>query len=134
MSNLGHFVAGAHSFNASRENQTKWYEDILDALQRYLLPLERSTKIPGTRANNDAIGTNTVITLTEVFRGSGRNFTCDNFFTNLNLAGTLVKDMKIIGTVRRNKPFLPKDFQAKKHLPLRESGFLFRKQSALVFL
>lgn len=83
--------------------------------------------------NNVAIGTNTVLKLTEDFKGSGRNVTCDNFFTSLDLAERLAKDnLTLVGTLRRNKPFLPTTFQAKKHLPLGESVFLFRKQSALV--
>ncbi|GFO14989.1 PiggyBac transposable element-derived protein 4 [Plakobranchus ocellatus] len=38
----------------------------------------------------------------------------------------------MIGTVKRNKTFLPVDFQAKKALPLGESKFLFRHETTLV--
>lgn len=83
--------------------------------------------------NNVAIGTNTVLKLTEDFTGSGRNVTCDNFFTNLDLAERLVKkNLTLVGTIRRNKPVLPETFQAKKNLPLGESAFLFRKETTLV--
>ncbi|GFO30288.1 PiggyBac transposable element-derived protein 4-like protein [Plakobranchus ocellatus] len=79
------------------------------------------------------IAASTVERLTQVFKGTGRNITCDNYFTDLKLAESLAKQkLTMIGTVKRNKTFLPVDFQAKKALPLGESKFLFRHETTLV--
>ena len=46
---------------------------------------------------------------------SGRNITCDNFFTNLSLARKLLqKKLTLIGTMRKSKPELPTDFTVAK--------------------
>ncbi|GFN87506.1 PiggyBac transposable element-derived protein 4 [Plakobranchus ocellatus] len=79
------------------------------------------------------IAASTVERLTQDVKGTGRNITCDNYFTDLKLAESLAKQkLTMIGTVKRNKTFLPVDFQAKKALPLGESKFLFRHETTLV--
>ncbi|GFN87953.1 PiggyBac transposable element-derived protein 4 [Plakobranchus ocellatus] len=40
--------------------------------------------------------------------------------------------LTLIGTIKRNKTFLPTDFQEKKALGLHESKFLFRNETTLV--
>ena len=65
--------------------------------------------------------------------GSGRNIACDNYFTDLKLAETLTKNkLTMVGMIKRNKRFLPKAFQEKKHIPLGESKFLFRHETTLM--
>lgn len=84
-------------------------------------------------ATNDSVGCDIVKNLSEQYADSGRNVTCDNFFTDLKLAEELLKKkLSIVGTVRRNKKFLPPSFQMKKDLPLMESKFLFREGISLV--
>ena len=73
------------------------------------------------------------MSLTEDFQGSGRNVTCDNYFTDLKLAESLAKTkLTMIGTIKRNKTFLPLDFQEKKAISLGESKFLFRNETTLL--
>ena len=64
------------------------------------------------------LGSKLVTSLTD-FQGNGHNVTCDNFFIDLKLAESLVKErLTIIATVKRNKRFLPKDFLEKKSFTL----------------
>ena len=86
---------------------------------------------PRPAERNVGLGAKTVVELTKGFKG--RNVTCDNYFTTLDLANDLHKEnMTMVGTVKRNKAFLPKEFQAKKSLALYDSKFVFRKESTLV--
>ncbi|KAK3782881.1 hypothetical protein RRG08_002511 [Elysia crispata] len=58
------------------------------------------------------VGRNTATALASPCFGSGRNLTVDNFFTNMELsAHLLANNMTLVGTVRRNKRFLPQEFQ-----------------------
>ncbi|KAL7403957.1 hypothetical protein ABVT39_007812 [Epinephelus coioides] len=51
-------------------------------------------------------GTRVVLDLTQGL--SGRNITCDNFFTSYNLGQRLLRrGLTMVGTVRKNKPELP---------------------------
>jgi hypothetical protein len=55
------------------------------------------------------LGEHVVMSLTENLRRSGRNVTCDNFFTSINLAQRLYEmDMTVVGTVRANRRELPR--------------------------
>ncbi|GFR73734.1 PiggyBac transposable element-derived protein 4 [Elysia marginata] len=95
--------------------------------------LGRVTTSHQPRDRSVSVGASTVTSLTQDFHGSGRNVTCDNFFTDLNLAESLAKKkLTLVGTVKRNKTFLPKDFQEKKALELDASNFLFRQDTTLV--
>lgn len=60
-------------------------------------------------------GENVVKTLTIPIYKSGRNVTTDNFFTTLSLSRYLIEqNITLVGTVRKNKPFLPIEFQSSK--------------------
>ena len=64
---------------------------------------------------NVGIAAGIVQTLTKDFQGTGRNVTCDNYFTNLSLAENLAKQkLTMVGTVNRNKTFLPLRFPTEK--------------------
>ena len=92
---------------------------------------ESRSAMPAKR--NVGIASETVVSLTRDFQGSGRNVTTDNYFTHLQLAESMAKNrLTLVGTVKRNKTFLPKEFQQKKHLPLNDSAFLFRPETTLV--
>lgn len=61
------------------------------------------------------VGERTVLELISPYKNSGRNVTTDNFFTSLELAKTLTSwNLTLVGTVRRNKRFLPANMQAHK--------------------
>ena len=64
---------------------------------------------------NVGIAAGIVQALTKDFQGTGRNVTCDNYFTNLSLAENLAKQkLTMVGTVKRNKTFLPLRFPTEK--------------------
>ena len=73
-----------------------------------------------------------VLDLVGTYKGSGRNATTDNFFTSLELAETLRSwNLTLVGTVRRNKTFLPPNMQPSKDRPLNSTNFAFRKRATL---
>ena len=68
-----------------------------------------------------------VCTLTCDFQGTGPNVTCGNNFIGMKLAESLANNkLTMVGIVKRNKTFLPREFQEKKALVLGMSKFLFR--------
>ena len=77
-------------------------------------------------------GENVVKWLSEPVLKAGRNITTDNFFTTLSLARYLLSfKTTLVGTVRKNKRFLPPDFQSSKG----EMGaikFLFQEKVTIV--
>ena len=65
------------------------------------------------------LGEHVVLSLTDFLKNSGRNVTCDNFFTSLTLAQKLrVRGMTIVGTVRGNRRELPRQVTSTLHRPL----------------
>ena len=78
-------------------------------------------------------GHQVVMELSLPFQGKGRNITMDNFFTDSSLAAKLLnKKTTVIGTVRRNKRFLPQKFKGKKNLQQYQSLFGFTEKQTLV--
>lgn len=64
---------------------------------------------------------------------SGHNITCDNFFTTHNLAMTLLRRKQtLVGTVRKNKLFLPPIILDLKKKPIFYSKFLFTEKATIV--
>ncbi|GFN87227.1 PiggyBac transposable element-derived protein 4 [Plakobranchus ocellatus] len=71
--------------------------------------------------------------LCEPFFGSGRNLTCDNFFTDMELCKALsTEKLTMVGALRRNKAFIPPEFQDPKQTEKGKPRFVFRKVSMLV--
>lgn len=65
------------------------------------------------------LGEQVVLSLTEPLTGSGRNVTCDNFFTSLSLARKLhEREMTLVGTMRTNRRELPVEFTSHHHRDL----------------
>ena len=63
---------------------------------------------------------------------SGRNITCDNFFTSLSLARKLLeKKLTIVGTIRKNKPELPAKFTVAKNRTAKSTLFGFQKDAMI---
>lgn len=79
------------------------------------------------------LGRETVKELAQHYLKSGRNITCDNFFTDIELARWLERNgLSAVGTVRKNKRFLPPSFQKGKGIRKFESEFAFQEGAALV--
>lgn len=77
-------------------------------------------------------GERVVLDLVSKYRG--RNVTCDNFFTTHSLASKLLKkNITLVGTVRKDKTFLPLCDQTKlKKRPVFSSQFYFDNKISLV--
>lgn len=65
---------------------------------------------------------------------SGRNVTCDNWFTSIPLAVDLLENDKLtmVGTIRKNKREIPPFMTVAKDRPVESSIFAFRKNMTLV--
>ena len=104
---------------------------LCDSTNAYLYNADIYTgKNGNSREKNQ--GENVVKRLAIPIYKSGRNLTTDNFFTSFNLAKFLLdNNLTLVGTVRKNKAFLPIDFQSSKGA----SGsikFLFQNRITLV--
>lgn len=78
-------------------------------------------------------GQRVVLELTNVLTGTGRNVFMDNFFTSLQLARTLLgRQLTMTGTMRKNKPELPKEMLPSNDRPELSSQFGFQKNVAVV--
>lgn len=76
------------------------------------------------RPQNQRLSEYVVMNLSAPFLGKGRNITCDNFFTSVNLAQMLkAKRTSIVGTVNRIRREIPRTIKTKKQ-PLYSSCFL----------
>jgi hypothetical protein len=79
------------------------------------------------------LASSVVLSLTENFKGSNRNITCDNYFTDLKLAQTLLSNgLTLVGTVRKNKKFLPSAFLPNRSRVEGSALFGFRENATLV--
>ena len=80
---------------------------------------ESTSALPAKR--NVGRAAETVVSLTRNFQGNGCNVTTDNYFTDQLLAESMVKNrLTLVSTIKRNKIFLPREFQQKKALPLKD--------------
>lgn len=72
--------------------------------------------------------------LCSVIDKSGRNITCDNFFTSIPLVDSLMQNHKlsVIGTIRKNKKELPTEFTNVKGRREKSSLFAHRNNCTLV--
>lgn len=76
---------------------------------------------------------NVVTRLVQPIEGTKRNITIDNWFTSLPLVLQLLEDKKltVVGTMRRNKTCIPKQFVDPKNRPINSSLFGFHKDCTL---
>lgn len=72
--------------------------------------------------------------LTKTYHNTNRNVTTDNWFTFIPLVSDLLNScgMTLVGTVRANKPQLPKEMTKKAGRKAGSSAFCFTKDSCLV--
>jgi hypothetical protein len=73
-----------------------------------------------------------VLDLSKPFYNTNRNITCDNYFTSLALAQTLrINGLTIVGTVRKNKAFIPPAMLPHSSRPVESTVFAFQKHFTL---
>ena len=71
-------------------------------------------------------GARVVKDLVKEIEHSGKNITCDNFFTSIPLARDLMKKkLTLVGTIRKNKPELPPQFTVAKSRNITSTIFGF---------
>ena len=79
-------------------------------------------------------GTRVVLDLVEDIEKSGKNITCNYFFTNLSLARKLLqKKLTLVGTMRKNKPELPMEFTVAKGRNVNSIVFGFQQDAMNAF-
>ena len=94
-------------------------------MQVYLGKNENATR----EVNQDC---RVVLDLVTEIQNSGRNITCDNFFTSLSLARKLLeKKLTIVETSRENKPEFPAKFTAAKNRIAKSTWFGFQKDAMI---
>lgn len=79
------------------------------------------------------LGQRIVLKLCEPYFGTNRHVTFDNYFSSLDLAKTLLKNkLTSLGTIKKNKRFVPAQFLPNKQRKMHSSVFGFKKKSTLV--
>lgn len=106
-----------------------------DTFYTYNLELYTKEQPEGPyRASNAA--ESVVLRLVEDLTNTGRTITTDNYFTSLNLADQLFqRNLFLLGTLRKNKPFIPSKFLQISEFgerPRYASIFGFTKTATLV--
>lgn len=105
---------------------------VCDSTTSYPLMGKIYTGKPPDAQRQTNVGERIVLDLVSKYKGSGRNVTCDNFFTTLQLAQTLASwNLTVVGTVRKNKRFLPSCLQAHKDRQLFSTNFVFNRDATL---
>ena len=78
-------------------------------------------------------GARVAVELSDFMAGSGRNCTADNFFSSLTLSRALLsRGITFVGTVRKNKTFLPPCITNTQGRNVLSSKFAFQKGCTLV--
>ena len=104
-----------------------------DAESNFPLVAEPCLERPLGQERQVNLGRNTAIKLATPFFKTGRNVTTGNFFTDKDLANTLMSyGLTFVGTVRTNKRFLSEAFKVKRGQQLHESSFVFQEKLTLV--
>lgn len=104
-----------------------------DALTSYVWKMEiyKGKETGEERERNQ--GERVVKTLVKEIENSGRNITCDNFFTSLSLSRQLLmKNLTLVGTIRKNKGELPNEFIATKGRATESTMFGFQDDTMIV--
>jgi len=70
--------------------------------------------------------------LAVLYKGSGRNICMDNFFTSLPLVKHLLSwNLTIVGTLKKNKPYIPKPMAPSKTREESSTLFGFHEKAIL---
>ncbi|XP_045463858.1 piggyBac transposable element-derived protein 3-like [Harmonia axyridis] len=80
-----------------------------------------------------SLPTQVVMRLIEPVKGSNRNITTDNWYTSLELANALKKEkLTLVGTLRKNKAFIPPEFLPSRGKEIGSSLFGFTSDLTIV--
>ncbi|XP_045480889.1 piggyBac transposable element-derived protein 3-like [Harmonia axyridis] len=80
-----------------------------------------------------SLPTQVVMRLIEPVKGSNRNITTDNWYTSLELANALKKEkLTLVGTLRKNKAFIPLEFLPSRGKEIGSSLFGFTSDLTIV--
>ena len=92
----------------------------------------KGRKIGEPRETN--LGSKLMPKLSEPFKKSGRNTTCDNFLANLQLGRKLLmQNLTIAGTIRKNKTELLAEFVSTKDRKESTTLYGYQKEAMIVF-
>ena len=87
---------------------------------------------PGQERHTN-LGRNIATELATPYFKSGRNVTWDNYFIDMVLAETLLKNgLTMVGTVRGNKRFLPNSFRSGRQLALYDSESAYNENATVL--
>ncbi|XP_054746374.1 kinesin-related protein 4-like [Anastrepha obliqua] len=144
-SDVEDFVArDVESYDTEQEDDEEYDEELneiddrefyLDAKMFYASKMEVYVgKQPSGPYEVDNSSMELVVRLSESIHNSGRNITCDNFFTSIPLLDKLESKHKltIIGTIRKNKKELHKQFTEIRGRAEKSSLFGHRGNCSLV--
>lgn len=108
---------------------------LVDAKTAYTLKLETylGTQPPGPYKQSNA-AQDIVMRMVEPVQNTNRNITGDNWFSSIPLVSDLLTERKLtyVGTLRKNKKEIPKEFLPNKNRPEGSSLFGFRENATLV--
>ncbi|XP_031139747.1 uncharacterized protein LOC116039112 [Sander lucioperca] len=104
-----------------------------DAASSYAWNMQMYTGKSASGGPERNLGARVVLDVTKGLRGP-RNVTCDNFFTSYELARRLLieRRLTVVGTMRKNKPELPRALLNTKGRALFSSRFAFTPTVTLV--
>ena len=84
-------------------------------------------------APQPGLAQNVVLGLSAPFNNTGRNIPMDNYFTDMALAINLLQNgLTLVGTVRKNKTFLPPSFLPSRRREVHSSNFEFMRNMTLM--
>lgn len=79
-----------------------------------------------------ALGEHVVMKMTSHIYGTGRNVTCDNFFTSLHLARELTKKrLTLVGTIRSHRREVPREMRSHRGRELYSSMFAYSTEDSV---
>ncbi|XP_049946608.1 piggyBac transposable element-derived protein 4-like [Schistocerca serialis cubense] len=86
-----------------------------------------------TAEKKKSIPTQSVIRLSKGLYGTNRNISCDNWFCSVELAQELLAhNLTLVGTLKRNRPQIPAEFQARSDREIGSSLYGFTKEMTLL--
>ena len=103
---------------------------ICDSSTSYALKMDIYKGKEPNEPQNSNLGCKVVMNLAEPFKKSGRNITCDNFFTSLDLGRKLLKErLTLVETIRKNRQELPPEFVTAKKRDAKTTLYGFQAEA-----
>ena len=108
---------------------------ICDSTSHYVLKMDVYKGREIGEPRETSLGSKLVLKLSEPFKKSERNITCDNFFTNLKLGKKLLmQNLTVVGAIRknRNRTDLPAEFVSTKDRKESTTLYGYQKEAKIV--